>query len=429
MAKKTNKNKFTGATASSTVLETKKDKVYQINEEIKNEFLALTNHTYPEGHEKDLFHLLPEGMQEDEFGNKFIYVPLPDGNKSSTMFTSHLDTATSYHGKVVHVLDGDMIKTDGKTILGADDKAGVVLMNHMIRNKIPGLYYFFLAEETGCKGSKKLAEKWKADKTQFEGIKKCIAFDRKAYKSVITHQGSRTSSDEFAKDLAAKLNELNSTFVFEADPTGLTTDSAQFKSIIPECSNLSVGYFDQHTHSEKQNIEFLSKLADAVLKIQWETLVVKRNPETDNDYGTRYNSSSSYRGGSYGYNDHSDDYSTRYNSNYSRTSSNSFSTKASEEIKFWYDDKYEELCEFKYKNGKLVSVNLNQDRLIYEQRIIREFLHIIDIKFESITWDGNILNVKSNFKKDGLSEISRSELIEFLPEFDYIQITEKMIME
>lgn len=420
MAKKIKNPKTTVATAS-TVLTTKSDKTYQINEELKAEFLTLTNHTYPEGHEKEIYHLLPEGIQEDEFGNKFIKI----GN-SNSMFTSHLDTATSYYGKVTHVIDGEMIKTDGKSILGADDKAGVVIMNHMVRNGIPGLYYYFLAEEVGCKGSKKLAEKWKNDKTLFEGINKVVAFDRKAYKSIITHQHGRTCSDEFAKQLAGEFNKLDSTFVFEADPTGLYTDSAQFKALIPECTNISVGYFDQHTMNEKQNMEFLSKLSDAVLKIKWDELEAKRNPETDNDYGSR--SYSSYSGNDYGYNEHNSSYS-RFGSSYNKTTTNSFNRKDTEEVKFWYDDKFDRLSEFKYKGGKIVSTDLSPDRIIYEQRIIKEFLHVIDIKFDTITWDGSTLQIRSEYKKDGLSEITRGEIMEFIPEFDYVTISEKLEVE
>ena len=40
-----------------------------------------------------------------------------------------------------------------KTILGADDKAGMVILLYMIEKKIPGLYYFFIGEEVGCIGS------------------------------------------------------------------------------------------------------------------------------------------------------------------------------------------------------------------------------------------------------------------------------------
>lgn len=90
-------------------------------------------------------------MEIDEFGNLYKIV----GDKYSTMFACHLDTATSALTDVDHVIDGDIIKTDGTSILGADDKAGVTILMYMIENNIPGLYYFFLGEEVGCVGSKK----------------------------------------------------------------------------------------------------------------------------------------------------------------------------------------------------------------------------------------------------------------------------------
>jgi hypothetical protein len=37
---------------------------------------------------------------------------------------------------VVHVIENNIIKTDGKSILGADDKAGVTIMLNVIENKI-----------------------------------------------------------------------------------------------------------------------------------------------------------------------------------------------------------------------------------------------------------------------------------------------------
>ena len=117
---------------------------------IKEKFIELTSRTYPHGTEEDVFPLLNSELQKDEFDNLFIKI-----GESDVMFTSHLDTATSILTSVNHVFDGKIIKTDGKTILGADDKAGVAIMLYMIENKIPGLYYFFLGEEVGCIGSKK----------------------------------------------------------------------------------------------------------------------------------------------------------------------------------------------------------------------------------------------------------------------------------
>ena len=120
---------------------------------IKEKFIELTTRTYPHGTEEELFHLL-DGLNKDDFGNLFIKI-----GESDVMFASHLDTATSSKTDVVHVIKGDIIQTNGCSILGADDKAGVTIMLYMIENKIPGLYYFFVGEEVGCIGSKKVAEK------------------------------------------------------------------------------------------------------------------------------------------------------------------------------------------------------------------------------------------------------------------------------
>ena len=246
--------------------------------DIKSKFLELTSRTYPHGTEEDVFPLLSSELEKDEFGNLFIKI-----GESDVMFTSHLDTATSALTEVVHVIDGPFIKTDGKSILGADDKAGVTIMLNMIENKIPGLYYFFLGEEVGCVGSRKVANKLKTEK--IEGINKVISFDRRGTDSVITFQsGQRCCSEKFGEELSKQLNQSEETFSYKNDPTGILTDSIQFVSIYPECTNISVGYGLEHTTSEYQDIDFLSRLCKSVVKIDWETLPVMRDPyDVEND--------------------------------------------------------------------------------------------------------------------------------------------------
>jgi hypothetical protein len=242
---------------------------------IKEKFLELTSKTYPHGTEGDLFPILfstVDGLQVDEFGNLFIQI-----GQSDVMFTSHLDTATSALSVVNHVFEGDIIKTDGKSILGADDKAGVTIMLNMIKNEIPGLYYFFLGEEVGCIGSKKVAGVQKENK--IEGINKVISFDRRGTNSVITYQSSqRCCSDTFGSALSEQLNLADSTFKYENDPTGILTDSVQFIKIYSECTNISVGYQSEHTFRESQDLYHLNKLALACLDVKWEELPTKRVP-------------------------------------------------------------------------------------------------------------------------------------------------------
>lgn len=317
--------------------------------DIKNSFINLTTRRYPNGKESQVIDLLPEfKFEKDDIGNYYIIIKKPNGDFSDTMFTSHLDTidrgkfVSGYSnwdnkkwdittskwviidpekeknvpkvddGSITHVFDGDFIKTDGNSNLGADDKAGMVIMLNMITENIPGLYYFFIGEESGCIGSSNMSRKYSdyVSSGLLPDVKKCISFDRRGYSSVITHQmSSRCCSDEFGDELSKQLNEYG--FWFKNDSTGVYTDSAEFLDIIPECTNLSVGYFDEHTLTEKQDIEFLELLSLAILKIDWENLPIIRSINECKYTGKK--SKKTYGYGNYGnyFDDDDDIYTTR----------------------------------------------------------------------------------------------------------------------
>ena len=389
---------------------------------IKEKFLQLTSKTYPHGTERELFPILFEtvsGLQEDEFGNLFIKI-----GESDVMFTSHLDTATSANTPVNHVIDGDIIKTDGKSILGADDKAGVTVMLYMIKNNIPGLYYFFLGEEVGCVGSKKVAEVQKKEK--IEGINKVISFDRRGTTSIITYQtGRRCASDAFGQALAGQLNKANDSFEYIIDPTGVLTDSVQFISIYPECTNISVGYQSEHTFSETQNIAHLEKLAEACLKVDWNGLPVERDPSK-----TEYKSYGSYGGWGYpGWDDDDYYYGTRYGSRQSgySTYNNNWGSITKPKTKtdnVWFHDKkynYVSKIEIEEYSKKVISVDLCKERIAEEKQIIDSLMVALEVDFKSSSWDG--FKYKLNY--DGHStECDRNDLIEYLSELDYSKIEE-----
>jgi hypothetical protein len=194
-------------------------------------FLRLTNKTYPYGTEDGLVEnmiacgLFPSDLEKDKNGNYFYKI-----GKSRTVFASHLDTVCREQTSVTHTFDGDLIKTDGKTTLGADDKAGVTILLHLMRNKIPGLYYFFIGEEVGCIGSG-LAAKSGDFNGKYDRI---ISFDRRDVGSVITYQSSsRCCSDAFADALALQLNKSGYGLSYKKDEGGVYTDSAEFVDIIP----------------------------------------------------------------------------------------------------------------------------------------------------------------------------------------------------
>jgi hypothetical protein len=60
---------------------------------------------------------------------------------------------------------------------------------------------------------------------------------------------------------------------------GTFTDSANYTHLIAECTNVAVGYFDQHTAREKFDLEWLERhLIPALIKVDWDNLPVQRDP-------------------------------------------------------------------------------------------------------------------------------------------------------
>lgn len=241
----------------------------------KETFLKLTEYTIPHGHEDDLVKLLPNGIKKDNIGNYFIKI-----GESKTLFTCHLDTYSKEYKKVNHIIDGNIIKTDGTTILGADNKAGVVCLLYMIENNVPGLYFFFISEEPisekgGLYGSSELAY------TKLNSLKKyerAIAFDRKHKGSIITRQMAEPCcSDEFADALIDEFSKQG--VIMEKDKTGYYTDTAAFLEIIPECSNISIGVWNEHHNNEYVDISYVESVSKAAIKINWEDLPVIRSTE------------------------------------------------------------------------------------------------------------------------------------------------------
>ena len=248
---------------------------------IKKLFLDLTEYTIPNGMEYTLEKFLPDGFQNDGCDNYYIKI-----GDSKTVFTCHMDTACGRYQKVTHVIDGNIIKTDGTTVLSADDKAGMTILLYMIYRKIPGTYYFFQGEESGMVGAHDIIHK---NREFFADYDRMVSFDRRACHSVITHQmGKRGCSQDFALALAEQLN-INGNFHYVPDSTGIYTDSASFIGIIPEATNLSVGYYSEHSHTERQDIKHLEELAKASCLVKWEELPIGEKKQEVNRYGYSMN--------------------------------------------------------------------------------------------------------------------------------------------
>jgi hypothetical protein len=191
----------------------------------------------------------PTGATRDEFGNLILKI----GENPTTLFSSHTDSVHSTPGRqLVDVINGVAVlhrKERVRECLGADCATGVYIMLKLIEAKVPGLYIFHRAEEIGCQGSDYIA---RYTPELLQDIKHAIAFDRRGRDSIVTHQcGRRTASDEFAW----ALSEIAPNGM-HPDSSGIFTDTNEYRSLIPECTNISVGYTNQHSARESQCLAF-----------------------------------------------------------------------------------------------------------------------------------------------------------------------------
>lgn len=234
----------------------------------------------------------PHGSaSETEFINRFI-APLPGvmrdtfGNyhvctdpTSTTLWSCHTDTVHRKAGRqTIHVdytkMTLQLSKRSRKTsnCLGADDTTGCYLLREMILANVPGYYIFHYGEESGGIGSRALAGAYSA--WLKERFKCAIALDRCGTQDIITHQGFRTASDAFALSLALALD-----MDYKPCSSGIYTDTAEYEEIIPECSNVSIGYSRAHSPAETQDLAHLDRLRTALLKIgSTNHLTIDRDP-------------------------------------------------------------------------------------------------------------------------------------------------------
>ena len=222
------------------------------------------------------------GMTKDKKGNRIIKI----GN-APVLWSSHTDTVHKQGGRP-RVTYGDGILTLSPiemqaTCLGADCTVGVWIMRQMILRGVPGLYIFHAEEETGGYGSKFISRE---TPEVLDGIDYAIALDRKGVDSVISHQMWRTASDEFCDALADYLGPYWAT-----DDTGTFTDTANYTDLVPECTNLSVGYHQAHTRNECLDVSFAADLLERLSNLDTNILPVIRQKGSDNWMDERFGNS------------------------------------------------------------------------------------------------------------------------------------------
>ncbi len=268
--------------------------------------IEMLRYRRPEGSETQRIfcekYLEPDFGEPDVYGNYIKIINHPNGSLPNLCFTAHHDTVHTVDGMQHVVVNGDTAYAVDSSCLGADCTTGVWLILGMIQANIPGIYVVHAGEEIGCVGSKHMIKDHLSDITKYSWLqhtKAVISFDRKGEESIITHQmGSRTASDEFAISLAEVIG-----LPMRPDNTGAYTDSNEYVEVVGECTNISVGYLNQHTKKETQDVFFAYYLLEHLTEADWSQLVFKREPgEIDPDDYRSWWSTKSY-GGYSGYMD------------------------------------------------------------------------------------------------------------------------------
>lgn len=230
----------------------------------------------------------------DTVGNIIVNNLSPDDTTSAVMFASHTDSVHRQESpdgtQKLEFIDKErtfvgvaQVQPQGFTAncLGADCATGNYIMLRLLQANAKGLYCFFRQEESGGVGSDHFRNDPNNEK-YWGKLTHCISFDRKGYTSIITEQwGGECASGAFANHLSELIEQADvekQLDPFVADPTGSFTDSANFTDVISECTNLSVGYFSQHTVKETQDLVFVDNLCNALERIDWTEINSYRKP-------------------------------------------------------------------------------------------------------------------------------------------------------
>jgi len=218
------------------------------------------------------------GVYADKFGNRLLLNP-----DSRVMIACHTDTVHKWDGRQrvrVHKGIAQLPRCSTSNCLGADDTAGVYACLRLIEAGVKASFVFHRAEEIGGLGSTWLAynhPEW------LESFDVCLSLDRRGVSDIITSQFcGDTASTDFAWSLAEQLGMTHSPCA------GIFTDSANYSELIPECSNISVGYKSEHTVFETLDLDYLERLIDALIGVDWGALAITRTPTQRIDWFTGF---------------------------------------------------------------------------------------------------------------------------------------------
>lgn len=223
----------------------------------------------------DYLHDLP-GMITDPYGNLHTAIARQDGSTSRVLWSCHTDTVHWDEGDQRVTVTGRYLQLSPSeqysNCLGADDTVGVWIMRQMILAGIPGHYVFHHGEEHGGIGS---GDVTRYEPERFADALYAIAFDRRGTRDIITRQaGGRCASDTFAYTLARQLRPVAK---YRPSPNGVYTDTAEYMHLVPECTNISVGYEAEHGDRERVDYWHAIALLTAMLRFDESQLIAVRD--------------------------------------------------------------------------------------------------------------------------------------------------------
>lgn len=228
----------------------------------------------------------------DPFNNIHVLVARKDGSWPTTIWSSHTDTVHMREGYQKVMVEKGIVSlplTEMSNCLGADCTVGVWIMRELALAGVPGHYVFHHGEERGCIGSRNAVKQ----KPNFFRRANCvIAFDRRGKDEVITFQrGGRTCSDVFARSVAAMLPKG-----YAPSDRGIYTDSAEYAGLVPECTNIGVGYQGEHTDNEHLDLAVPMRIVSSILD-NWDerNLTIARDPKAEQE--SKWGKKSKYQGG------------------------------------------------------------------------------------------------------------------------------------
>lgn len=215
------------------------------------------------------------GAITDTHGNIHVRIGAPD-----ILWSCHTDTVHRAGGRQhVRRANGQITLAahSSSACLGGDDTVGVYVCLALIAAGREGHYIFHRGEECGGIGSHALAQH---TPDLIHDSKFAIALDRAGTNDIVTSQcGQPCCSDAFAHSLSAALMPTFKLDGCYRPTTGLYTDTHEYRLLIPECTNISVGYHRAHTPDESIDLRHVHRLIQALCDLDASTLVCCRQPQ------------------------------------------------------------------------------------------------------------------------------------------------------